>query len=231
MEIDLVVFDLAGTTVNDNQDVHKVLQAALKKNGISISLAEANAVMGIPKPVAIKQLLERKSYPSINDKFIGEIHTDFVSHMISFYETDSSVGEKVGVSETFATLKANGIKVVVDTGFDRQIVTPLLKRLGWKENNLIDDSVTSDEVKQGRPFPDMIFEAMKRVGVPDVSRVAKVGDTASDLHEGTSAGCKYVIGITTGAFSREDLVKEPHTHLIKRVSELLPILGIEKKGS
>jgi len=127
-------------------------------------------------------------------------------------------------------LKANGIKVVVDTGFDRQIVTPLLKRLGWKENNLIDDSVTSDEVKQGRPFPDLIFEAMKRTGVRDVARVAKVGDTASDLHEGTSAGCRYVLGITTGAFSRAELAKEPHTHLIESISELLLILGIKKSS-
>lgn len=230
MQIDLVVFDLAGTTVKDNQDVHKVLQAALKKKGITISLADANEVMGIPKPVAIKQLLEGKNYPNINDEFIDEIHTDFVASMIYFYETDASVGEKVGVSETFATLKANGIKVVVDTGFDRQIVTPLLKRLGWKENNLIDDSVTSDEVKQGRPFPDLIFEAMKRTGVRDVARVAKVGDTASDLHEGTSAGCRYVLGITTGAFSRAELAKEPHTHLIESISELLLILGIKKSS-
>jgi len=230
MQIDLVVFDLAGTTVKDNQDVHKVLQAALKKKGITISLADANEVMGIPKPVAIKQLLEGKNYPNINDEFIDEIHTDFVASMISFYETDASVGEKVGVSETFAALKANGIKVVVDTGFDRQIVTPLLKRLGWKENNLIDDSVTSDEVKQGRPFPDLIFEAMKRTGVRDVARVAKVGDTASDLHEGTSAGCRYVLGITTGAFSRAELAKEPHTHLIESISELLLILGIKKSS-
>ncbi len=230
MQIDLVVFDLAGTTVKDNQDVHKVLQAALKKKGITISLADANEVMGIPKPVAIKQLLEGKNYPNINDEFIDEIHTDFVASMISFYETDASVGEKVGVSETFAALKANGIKVVVDTGFDRQIVTPLLKRLGWKENNLIDDSVTSDEVKQGRPFPDLIFEAMKRTGVRDVARVAKVGDTASDLHEGTSAGCRYVLGITTGAFSRAELAKEPHTHLIENISELLLILGIKKSS-
>jgi hydroxymethylpyrimidine pyrophosphatase-like HAD family hydrolase len=36
MEIKLVVFDLAGTTIHDNQDVHRILQGALNmplKNG------------------------------------------------------------------------------------------------------------------------------------------------------------------------------------------------------
>jgi len=226
MKPELVVFDLAGTTVKDNQDVHRVLQSALKKKGVLITLEEANVIMGTPKPVAIRQLLEDKNYPSITDQFVDEIHTDFVKEMISFYETDESVGEKAGVSKTFAELKSHGIKVAVDTGFDRQITNALLKRMGWIERNLIDASVTSDEVENGRPAPDLIYEAMKRTGVTDVLRVGKVGDTSSDMNEGSRAGCRWVVGVTTGSYSRENLLKEPHTHLIEQLPELLPILEI-----
>jgi len=118
MHPELIVFDLAGTTVKDNQDVHRVLQSALRRNGFEITLEEANVIMGTPKPVAIR-LLEDKNYPRITDQFIEQIHTDFVDEMISFYETDDAVGEKEGVSKTFASLKAHGIKIAVDTGFDR----------------------------------------------------------------------------------------------------------------
>ena len=62
------------------------------------------------------------------------------------------------------------------------------------------------------------------IDIPD--EVAKVGDTASDLLEGTAAGCKYVIGITSGAFSKEELEKEPHTHLIVHLNEILTILEL-----
>jgi len=184
--------------------------------------------MGTPKPVAIRTLLADKSYPRITDQFIDEIHADFVKEMIAFYETDPSVGEKEGVSKTFASLKRAGIKIAVDTGFDRQITNALLKRMGWVEMNLLDASVTSDEVENGRPYPDLIFEAMKRTGVKDVSRVAKVGDTASDMNEGTRAGCSWVVGVTTGSYSRENLQKEPHTHLIEQLPELLSILDLSK---
>jgi phosphonatase-like hydrolase len=221
---ELIVFDLAGTTVNDNQDVHKALQASLNLRGISISLQEANEVMGIPKPIAIKKLLEDKHHPSISDKLIDEIHTDFENRMVEFYLQDGRVSEKKNVSHTFSVLRKKGIKVAVDTGFNRKITDALLSRLNWIKEGLIDTSVTSDEVENGRPYPDLIFEAMKRTGVSRASRVAKVGDTASDMQEGTRAGCHWVIGITWGAFSKEELSKEPHTHLAGTMEEVVSIV-------
>ncbi len=227
MGIELIVFDLAGTTVRDNKDVHRTLKNAMNLFGVTISIEEANSVMGIPKPVAIKQLLEGKNYPDISPELIHHIHVEFVEQMIEFYWNDPGVGEKEGVSDTFRILKERGVKIAVDTGFDRQITDPLLARLGWKRDKLIDASVTSDEVEHGRPFPDLIFKAMYLTGVTDVKKVVKVGDTPSDLHEGTNAGCKFVIGITSGAFSRTQLEVEPHTHLIDQVSEVLNLLELE----
>ncbi len=224
MSIELVVFDLAGTTVKDNQDVHKVLQKALSQIGVSISLEEANEVMGIPKPVAIRLLLEQKEIFPITDKLVEEIHDAFVTEMIHFYQYDNSVGEKDGVSETFRKLKEYRIKVAVDTGFDRLITEALLNRLGWVQSALIDCSVTSDEVARGRPHPDMIYRAMTLTKVTDAKSVAKVGDTIFDLQEGNSAGCGLVIGVTSGAFRTEQLEKEKHTHLIAQIPEVVEIL-------
>src|SRR5688572_589867 len=188
MAIQLVVFDLAGTTVHDNQDVHRVLKQALANAGVEISMTDANDVMGIPKPVAIRQLLEKryKGDRPIYEAWIHAIHEDFVKEMVSFYKHDPGIREREGVSDVFQKLKESKLKVVVDTGFDRQITDPLLERLGWKKRNLIDESVTSDEVPRGRPYPDMIFRAMVLTGVSNPAHVAKIGDTASDLQEGTS---------------------------------------------
>jgi len=225
--VQLVVFDLAGTTVKENFDVQRTLKNAFKKIDIEISIEQASQVMGIPKPIAIRQLLESIKHPSISSGLIQSIHADFVREMILFYKNDSTVEENEGVSETFQTLKNHGIKVIVDTGFDRPIVDALLQRLAWQENKLIDGSVTSDEVAHGRPHPDMIFKAMEISGVTDVKNVAKIGDTASDMQEGNAAGCGWVIGITTGAFSAEQLAKEKYTHLITKIPEVLSIFGLE----
>jgi phosphonatase-like hydrolase len=223
--IDLIVFDLAGTTVKENFDVQRTLKNSFAKVGLEISIEQASQVMGIPKPIAIRQLLESLHHDTISEDLIRSMHADFVADMISFYEQDQTVEENEGVSETFRLLKAAGIKVFVDTGFDRPIVDALLHRMAWEKNQLIDGSVTSDEVAHGRPHPDLIFRAMELAGVSDVKRVAKVGDTVSDLGEGTAAGCGWVIGITSGAFTKEQLSVVPHTHLINRIPDVLEIIS------
>lgn len=228
MKIDLVVFDLAGTTVRDNHDVPKTLQRTLAKFDTYITLEEAIDVMGIAKPIAIHQLLTMYSDDliTITSEEIEAIHKVFVEDMIDFYKNDSSVGEKEGVSETFELLKKNNIKIAVDTGFDRQITDVLLERLGWVKDKLIDFSVTSDEVLRGRPSPDMIFRSMEYFRINDAGLVAKVGDTPVDLQEGNAAGCGLVIGVTTGAFTRDVLAQEKHTHLILSLPEIIPILNL-----
>lgn len=226
MPVELVVFDLAGTTVHDNNDVPRILQHSLRQFDVIISLKEAALVMGLPKPIAIRSLAIEKGVIDPNEKWVEEIHQVFISEMIHFYTTDASVREKEGVSATFLKLKSRGIKIGVDTGFSREITIPLLKRMEWEKNDLLDFSVTSDEVPRGRPFPDMIFKTMALTGVREASHVAKVGDTASDMEEGTSAGCRWVIGVTSGAYTKEELTKEKHTHLINSIPEVLPILEI-----
>ncbi|MBC8110676.1 MAG: HAD-IA family hydrolase [Verrucomicrobia bacterium] len=227
--LQLIVLDMAGTTVYDDQDVSKSLQKALAETGTAIPLEDADALMGIPKPVAIRQLLEKYHADKtlITEALIDRTHDFFVKNIIHHYETHPNIREKEGVSEIFALLKKNGVKIAIDTGFDRPTADAVFKRLCWVERHLIDVSITSDEVANGRPFPDMIFKAMQLTGIEDVKHVAKVGDTASDMQQGTSAGCGWVIGVTTGAYSAEDLRKFPHTHLIKHISELKTIFNLE----
>lgn len=202
------------------------MRHALAQFGVSVSMAEANAVMGIPKPIAIEQLLKANFHPDITPELIGDIHATFVREMVKFYTEDPSVQEKKGAWETFQRLKLAGIKIGVDTGFDRQITDPLLARMGWMPD-LVSISVTSDEVERGRPFPDMIFRSMELAGVTDVSRVMKVGDTASDMEEGKSAGCGWVVGITSGAFTRAELQVHQPTFLIHELKELLVLLELD----
>ena len=224
MPIQLVVFDMAGTTVNDDNNVAFTLQAALEQFGFGVSIEEVNLVMGYPKPDAIAELL-RKFFPELVDPtLIKEIHEAFVEKMISFYQNSPLIREKEGVTATFRKLKQHGIKVGIDTGFSRDITDVILKRMGWNDEYLVDVSVASDEVERGRPYPDMVFRAMELLNISSAKYVAKVGDTVSDLQEGKSAGCSYVIGITTGSYTREELAKVDNTHLIDDITQVADIV-------
>ena len=67
---------------------------------------------------------------------------------------------------------------------------------------------------------------MQLTGVRDAKSVAKVGDTISDLQEGIAAGCGWVIGVTSGAFGKNELLKGNPTHLVDQVTEIIYMLNI-----
>jgi phosphonatase-like hydrolase len=224
MKIELVVFDMAGTTVRDDDAVNQCLREALAAGGLACSRDEINAVMGIPKPMAIATLWQDKRGVQASTSAVARLHEDFLRRMIEFYRSDPKVGEMPGASAVFSELRAAGIAVALDTGFSRDIVEVILTRLGWHQPGLLDATVASDEVPRGRPHPDLLFAAMELVGVKNARCVAKVGDTPSDLQEGAAAGCGMVIGVTNGTHTRAQLASHPHTHLICSLGELLPLV-------
>jgi phosphonatase-like hydrolase len=224
MGVQLVVCDMAGTTVYDGDGVSSSFIAALGAAGLKAAPEAINAVMGLPKPLAVRQL----TGPDLPQAKVDAIHDDFVARMKRYYETQPEIREVPGAAATFALLHAAGVKVALNTGFSRSIVDVLLKRLGWRDGQTIDATATSDEVPHGRPHPDMILHLMRKLGISDASKVAKIGDTPADLREGTAAGCGWVIGITSGTHSREQLEQVPHTHLISDLAELPGVLGLAK---
>ena len=232
MSLALVVFDMAGTTVRDDDAVHDHLAQALKCAGVEASRDEVNAVMGLPKPEAIRLVLERRATAgaSVSAGLVHAVHQVFLRHILDYYRSSPDVREVAGTTETLRLLRSFGVKTALDTGFSRPIADAVLVRVGWIEAGLIDVVVTSDDVAQGRPWPDMIYQAMALTGVTDARSVAKIGDTPSDLSEGTAAGCGWVVGVTGGSHTADELRACPHTHLIGSVADLeqvfAPVLAL-----
>jgi phosphonatase-like hydrolase len=221
--IELVVFDMAGTTVHDGDAVNASFRAALHVVGIDADPAVVNTVMGLPKPQAIRILLTHSGH-STSDAEINAIHDDFVERMSMYYRTAPSIHEIPGAAPVFAVLRQAGIKVALTTGFSKAVAEVLLARLDWSVPEVIDAYLASDEVARGRPYPDMIQLLMTRFGVRESRRVAKVGDTKADLEEGANAGCGLNIGVLTGSFTRVQLQACPHTHILKSVAEVPGVL-------
>lgn len=219
MKIKLVVFDIAGTTLKDDADVvANNFTKALQLGGLHIENEEMNKVMGYRKIDAIKMILEEHNIEYTNEQ-IDQIHQTFQDLINEHYKT-SPIEEIEGASELFKSLKSEGIKVALNTGFSRSTTNIIIDRMGWIEHDLIDMSVTSDEVEEGRPFPFMIKSIMNEFGITDSKEVAKVGDTPSDLLEGRNADCGLNIGVLYGTHTKEELEAFPHHYLIKDISEV-----------
>ncbi len=143
---------------------------------------------------------------------------------LAFTAALAEEGVVIGAAEVIAAIRAHGVKVALNTGFDRDLTAHVLTLLGWRD--AVDTVVCGDDVTAGRPAPYLIFHAMEATGVVDVATVANVGDTVLDLGAGANAGVRWNIGVWSGAHDRATLAAGPHTHLCASVADVPAILGL-----
>ena len=219
LAVRLAVFDVAGTTVLDGDAVTECLAMAMRPR-VAVTTADVLRVMGLPKPVAIRQLLSEAGWPSIHlEADTAATHQVFRATLMSRYR-NGSLTPAIDATRVFAALRKAGVRVVLDTGFSRDILDVVLERLRW-DDSVVDFSIASDEVERGRPYPDLIHRAMALARVAEPSMVAKIGDTPADIDQGLSARCGRVVGVTYGTHTREQLAR-PGVHIIDRLRELMP---------
>lgn len=224
--IELVVFDIAGTTVADNGEIAESFKTALGTYGYVIPVEKINALMGYKKPEAISKILDEfeSDKTKIDDNYIDQIHQKFESTMVEYYKSTEQLMPLPYAEKLFEYLHEKGIKVALDTGFSREITDIIIEKLGWIKDNKIDTYCCSDEVAKGRPSPLMIQKIMHDLLITDSSKVIKVGDTEVDINEGFNAQCKFSIGVTTGAFTEDALIPYNPSFIIHSLEELIPVI-------
>lgn len=220
--IRLVVFDMAGTTVDDAFSVHDAMIRAFAQFEMNIDRKIASQAIAVPKPVGIHQILSAMGKDSL--ALEKQLFIAFKKHMSDFYANSPKVREVPGASHLFRNLRDLGIKIGLDTGFDRELADIILRRMSWSTEGLIDATITSDEVEHGRPYPDMIYRLMNLCAVDSTEEVIKVGDTPTDMIQGKNAGCIYTIGRNSGAFSTEELLLAGADLVIEDLSRMLTAL-------
>ena len=219
--VDLVVFDMIGTTIAASDKIPEAFAQAFDAERIALSPADIRAVRGRSKVDAIRELLTAHRDAAFADNKTPTVYAAFKRFLLDCYRS-GPLQPIDGAAVTFAWCRSIDIGVTLTTGFDRDLATLLVDRLDW--NDAIDALVCNDDVAAGRPAPDLILAAMRRRQVTDVARVASVGDTVSDLEAGANAGTGFNVGVLSGAHSREQLAAAPHTALIASVADLPALL-------
>ena len=221
-KIELVVFDMAGTVVNENNVVYKTLHRAINQNGCFTSL---NFVLehgaGKEKYQAIKDILKEKG--NKQEDIAADIFKQFRGLLEKAYQK-LEVTSYEGVVPLISELRKSNIKVALNTGYDRNTAMQLLTKMKWEKGVHYDALVTADDVFLGRPNPDMIFKAMEVLNVFDSAKVLKAGDSIIDIKEGKNANCGLTVGVTTGAHTREQLESANPTYVLDSLSELINYL-------
>lgn len=234
--VELVVFDMAGTTIKDNKEVESCFAEACLDTGLEVSADRIQALQGFAKMEVFKILWSEKmsEHESGFEDKINFSYNTFKEILEDHYEENEILPTEFCL-ETFEWLRKENIKIALTTGFYRKVANIILKKIGWLEGlnedylndkNLspVDLSLTPDEVSHGRPAPDMILKAMETFGISDPKKVIKIGDTPVDLASGINANCLMSLAVCNGTHSRTDLANFNNDGLLENLSELPGII-------
>ncbi len=215
--IELVICDMAGTTIVDKHEVEMCFTRAAWETKLKMSDEEILAVQGWAKRHVFEVYWERQ-IGSKNADWLANVENSYsiFRQILETHYENTAIYPTEGCLELFAFLKERQIKIALTTGFYRKVTNIILDKLGWLEgldsaytgngNTIIQASIASDEVKHGRPQPDMIRKAMSQLGISNPTAVINIGDTPSDIQSGALAGCLYSCCVTNGTHTADQLI-------------------------
>jgi len=170
------IFDIDGTLLDTEAMYMKSLQAILHERGIDRPYAELATMFGIPSKDALLRL-KVPDWPDVLALW-GPRTQDY----------RSTVAIYAGVQQALGDLRDRGAKLAVMTSkrqfeYDRDVVSVGL-------DAYFSQHVVAEDVTHGKPAPDGILLAMKRLGGQPAETVY-VGDTRYDQDAAHAAGVAF----------------------------------------
>lgn len=198
--IKMIVFDMAGTTVNEQGIVYKTLYDTIKSFGLNINKGDIDKWHGANKYEVLQYYLEKDNNitEDLQIKMKNDLYQKFNNNLKDRYFSSSNI--KLidnNMPELFNNLRKKDIKITLNTGYSQEIQESIISKLHMKD--FIDDYISSDLVSKGRPEPFMIQKLMEKNRILSPNNIIKIGDTPNDILEGKNANCLYSIGVLSGA--------------------------------
>ncbi len=175
-EVKAILFDLDGVLVDSLSAWHATFNNIRKKDGkeaIPTKLFRKN--FGSPIERDIKLYFPEKTVYELNR--LKDIYFSKNIHLVNLFSHSIHALKKV---------KGMSIKTGLISNSTGIIVKSIIKQ--FKLGRFFDVIITSQEVKRGKPAPDMIIKVCKLLRVNPKNTIL-IGDTMNDMVAGRRAGC------------------------------------------
>lgn len=203
-----VFFDIDGTLMDTNYLHVEAWSDAFEKLGITIPQREIHRQVG----KSGKKMLQEFRFDEPTAKKADKLHG-------KLYNKIQKKGKPLpGACDLIAALKDRGLGIWFATSAKREELGHTMKVLGGK--GLIDDVVSSADVGEGKPEPDVFEVTLKKAGVRPDEAVA-LGDTIWDIEAAERTGVKTAVVLTGGAFGREELERAGAVAVYRDCAEAL----------
>lgn len=192
-----VIFDVEGTLVDAVMQTLRCWRETLDEFGHPVWLVDLHRYSGMDGGEMLEKLLPQPVPKALKQDILDRqgkrYRHDYLPRVQAF----------PGVRPLFEYLKTQGCRIALGTDCQKDELDYYLDRANVRD--LVDAIGCGNDVKHGKPHPDIFELARKRLKLRARTAIVCVGDTPYDAAAAQAAGMPAV-GVLTGHFAAHDLL-------------------------
>ncbi len=208
-----VILDMDGTILDSYEAHYQAWNRILGEHGLHHTRGEIVAQFG-KTTTTIAAIL----FKSDDKEFVARVTKRKAEY---FIEQIPRMALFPGTRDFLTVLKARGKRTCIASSSSNAAIAKVIDGLGL--SGLIDAFVGLDDIKNGKPDPEMILKSCDRLGLAPADCIV-VGDTEYDVKAGNAAGCFTIAVLTGGNFTGAQLVAAGAGAILPAVGDLLPLM-------
>jgi HAD superfamily hydrolase (TIGR01509 family) len=184
-----VIFDVDGTLLDTNYLHVAAWWDAFRERGHDLSCADVHRALGMGSSDLVERVLGRP------DASVIEAHSRYFAPYLG------RIRPLPGAADLLGATARLGLRVVLATSAKDEEIDLMLDALGARES--IGTVVSSGDVEQAKPHPDIVERALSESGT-DPGLAVMVGDAVWDMIAARRAGIRG-IGLLSGGIGEAEL--------------------------
>ena len=208
--IKAVIFDMDGVIINSEPIYFQIQKQVFNKLGFYVSDEEYNTFIGL----GVRTMWERLKSFRILSQSIEELIKLNNKMILDFFKKYQEIQTIPYFRKFLNSVLKEGMKVAVASSTSKATIKVILKKLNLLK--LFDVIISGEEVKNGKPAPDIFLETARRLKLPSESCIV-IEDSANGMIAAKNAKMKC-IGFSNPNSGSQDLSKSDR--VIKCFSEI-----------
>lgn len=177
-----VLFDIDGTLIDSNDAHTQAWIRTLERHGHVVSHERMRSLIGKGSDKVFAELLDIDSESAL----AKQITKDRTELLLSSFM--ANLNPTPGARPLVQHMLSEGLRLVIASSSGEELPA-LLAQAGLQD--LLDTSVSSDEIKESKPDGDIIEVALRKAGVHPTEAIM-IGDTPYDIAAAKAAGVKCI---------------------------------------
>ena len=175
------IFDFDGVLANTMETHYILYKKVLEGIGVNVNKKDFYFQAGKTGREMIKFFLE-KSNLEVNETLVEKLYREKSEMYVDYIYTTTKVDCNLKLLDM---LKANGIPVAIASGSSRPSILPIMEMFKIS----VDTLVTSEDVENGKPDPELFIRAAEKLGVNPKNCIV-IEDSETGIKAARAAGMK-----------------------------------------